>query len=206
MELKPRGVTRAHLKQSNIGEDYWVCDFQNYIGPMSAKGVAKKYLKDLENMKEEGYGILFGGPPGPGKTTIAVIILKYLLRAGWTVWMTSLGEIVESIQTSWDKNEHSDFLEKCREVDFLLIDDVGKEHKGPSGFSATVFDNLIRHRVQHRMPIFLTTNLDRRTIRSRYGESLLSLIEGKCYITVIDDDDVRQTVLKPQIGEHFEGR
>lgn len=206
MELAPRGITRAHMIASNIGQDYWACDFQNYMGPMSAKVAAKRYLKSLASMKEQGVGILFGGPPGPGKTTIAVIILKYLARAEWTVWMTSLGDIVENIQKSWDKDtedEHSEFLEKCRSVNFLLIDDLGKEHSGPTGFSGTIFDNLVRHRVQHRLPTFFTTNLNRQGIKNRYGDALVSLVEGKCAVIIVDAGDVRRTHLKPELEKQF---
>lgn len=200
MELTPAGITKAHLVAANIGEDYWDLDFPTYIGSSSAKDEARKYLKSLKDMKEKGTGILFGGPPGPGKTTAAVIILKYLARAGWTCWMTSLSEIVEEIQKTWNNpGQSSEYLEHCRTADFLLIDDLGKEHMGPSGFSSTIFDNLIRHRTQHRLPTFITTNLSRSAIRERYGDALLSLIEGKCKVVVCNGADVRKHVLKKEV-------
>lgn len=200
MELTPAGITKAHLTAANIGEDYWDLDFPTYIGSSSAKDEAKKYLKSLKDMKEKGTGILFGGPPGPGKTTAAVIILKYLARAGWTCWMTSLSEIVEEIQKTWNNSDQtSEYLEHCRNADFLLIDDLGKEHMGPSGFSGTIFDNLIRHRTQHRLPTFITTNLTRNEIRDRYGDALLSLVEGKCKVVTVNGADVRRHVLKKEV-------
>jgi DNA replication protein DnaC len=206
VELRPKGITKAHLRASNIPEDYWECDFSNYLGPPNAKSAAKTYLKQLASMKESGTGILFGGPPGPGKTTIAAIVMKYLARAGWSVWMTSLGEIVENIQRGWDKDAdevHSQFIEKCRTVDFLLIDDLGKEHSGATGFSGTIFDNLVRYRVQHRLPTFLTTNLNRTGIRQRYGDALISLVEGKCAVIAVNAADVREVYLKPEVEERF---
>jgi DNA replication protein DnaC len=204
-KLHPKGITKAHLQMANIPEDYWSCDFFNYLGPEEVAEASKKYLRTLAEKKGEGVGILFGGPPGPGKTTIAAVLLKYLVRAGWTCWMTSLGEIVENIQKSWnaEKGAHNDsaeFLQRCREADFLLIDDLGKEHAGPSGFSSTTFDNLIRYRIQHRLPTILTTNLNRQTIKNRYGDALLSLIEGKCTIITVTGADIRRSVQKPKLA------
>lgn len=200
--LSPKGITEAHLKAANIGEDYWDTDFGNFQGP---KGPAKRvynYLKNLEEMKEKGVGLLLVGPNGPGKTTLAMIVLKYLSRAGWDVFATSLGEIVETIQRSWkddEEGESSDFIEKCRHAKFLVIDDVGKEHRGQSGFVQTTFDNLIRYRVQHRLPTILTTNFTKSELSNTYGESSISLLEGKLIPITVNGDDHRRTILKSEI-------
>lgn len=198
MELRPKGIAEVQLREANIGEDYWAADFRNYQGPAIARDRSIMYLTKLEEMNEEGLGIMFAGPPGPGKTTAMMIIAKYLARARWNVFTTSLGEIVENIQKSWksDDESNSEFLERCRTADFLFIDDLGKEHRGASGFVQTVFDNLIRHRVQHRTPTFLTTNLTKSEIETLYGDSVTSLLEGKIIPVVVNGDDHRRTVQK----------
>lgn len=194
--IKPKGITKAHLKDANIGQDYWECDFGNYIGPQGPKNIAINYLTTLEKVKDMGVGILFVGPNGPGKTTLAMIIMKYLARAGWDVYCTSLGEIVEQIQRGWKQGEDSAIIERCKRADFLLIDDVGKEHRGQSGFVQTVFDNLIRFRVQHRLPTFLTSNLTKAELEGTYGESVMSLLEGKLQPVTVAGKDVRRNQLK----------
>lgn len=198
MVIVPKGIYELQLVKANIGEDYWECDFSNFKGPKEAKEVSIKYLKSLASMKQEGLGILYGGPPGPGKTTLAMIVMKYLVRANWNVVCTSLGEIVEMIQKSWksDDKDTEDFITHARRADFLFIDDVGKEHRGQSGFVQTVFDNLIRYRVQHRLPTFITTNLTRGELHGLYGDSLISLLEGKMLTCVVNGADYRRTSLK----------
>lgn len=201
MGLVPGGLTRVHMVQANIPKDYWECNFDNYQGPETAKATSKVYLAALATYKEKGVGIMYVGPPGPGKTTLAMIIMKYLARANWNVYCTSLGEIVEGIQREWRVQdlESGAFIRRCREADFLLIDDVGKEHRGQSGFVQTVFDNLIRYRVQQRTPTFLTTNLTKRELENTYGESAMSLLEGRLLPVTVDGADHRRTVLKKEI-------
>lgn len=201
--LRPKGILEVQLKNANIGQDYWHVDFNNYRGPDHAKEKTITYLKKLDSFKEKGVGLLYMGPPGPGKTTLAMIAMKYLVRARWDVFTTSLGEIVEQIQRTWKQNSDIDedaegFLDRCRRADFLYIDDVGKEHRGQSGFVQTIFDNLIRYRVQHRLPTFLTTNLTKSELAGIYGESAISLLEGKALGVVVEGSDYRRTTLKDE--------
>lgn len=205
MGLKPTGITKTHLLMAGIPEDYWGVDFSNYQGPQGARDQTITYLKKLEVMKQKGIGIMYVGPFGPGKTTLAMIAMKYLARSNWSVFCTSLGEIVETIQKSWnnDDEDSRDFLGKCRSRDFLLIDDVGKEHRGGSGFVQTVFDNLIRYRVQHRNPTFLTTNHTKTELEAAYGGSVISLLEGKILPVTVNAEDHRKTVLKKEVRDEL---
>lgn len=204
LTVRPKGITETHLKLANIGQDYWDCDFLNYKGPKEAKTKVLKYLLSLDEMKEKGVGLLLVGPHGPGKTTLAMVALKYLARANWNVYATSLGEVIEQIQKSWsDRSSDSTdlFIERARSADFLLIDDVGKEHRGQSGFTERTFDNLVRYRVQHRLPTFLTTNHTKSELLDVYGESAISLLEGKLIPITVNGGDFRRTEQKRDIRE-----
>lgn len=209
IELKPNGITKAHLERANIGQDYWEQDFSNFKGPDKARKAAITYLQRLEDMKDQGVGMLFVGPNGPGKTTLMMIIAKYLSRARWDVFCTSLGEIVADIQRGFKSgSEHQGddqegLQTRAKTANFLFIDDVGKEHRGQSGFVSTVFDNLIRFRVQHRLPTFLTTNYTKSELEGTYGESVMSLLEGKLLAVVVDGSDYRRTELKQKVKNGF---
>lgn len=199
--IKPLGIARAQLINARIPTDYWECDFVNYFGPEEPKNITKLYLKTLDKMQDKGIGLLYVGPTGVGKTTLATIALKYLVRAGWSCYMTTLSELIEDIKRSWqaDNPIEIDHITFCKEVDFLLIDDVGKEHQGPTGFGQTTFDNLIRYRTQNRKPTILTSNLNRKEIKNKYSDALLSLVEGKCRVITVNGKDTRKEVLKPEL-------
>jgi DNA replication protein DnaC len=207
--IRPKGILLAQLDAANIPRDYWEVDFSTFHGPEMPRDKTVHYLKTLDTMMEEGIGIMYAGPPGPGKTTLAMIAMKYVARAGWDVFVTSLGEIVERIQKSWHNNDEADkeFLLRAKTADFLFIDDVGKEHRGQSGFVQTVFDNLIRWRVQHRRPTFLTTNLTKTELAMTYGNSVISLIQGKVMAIEVNGKDHRRTVQRQTMRDKFdEGR
>lgn len=198
LTIRPVGLTKTHLRLANIPEDYWDCDFCNYQGPELPRNKSIQYLSQLGVMTDKGIGLFYVGSYGPGKTTLAMIVMKYLVRARWDVYCTSLGEIVETIQRSWKNDEEFDLIGKARRTTFLFIDDVGKEHKGQSGFVERVFDNLIRHRVQHRLPTFLTSNFTKSELEAGYGESAISLLEGKLIPLTVNGDDHRRTVQKKE--------
>lgn len=205
--IKPKGLVEAQLIDANIGREYWRYNFATYQGSKEVRRASVKYLENLDKMYEEGIGILYAGPNGTGKTTAAMIVLKYLIKGGWDVYATSLGEIVENIQRSWkDNNEYLEtHRERCRESTFLLIDDFGAEHSGSSGFVQTVFENLLRYRVQHSFPTFITTNLTKERLEGRYGESSMSLLEGKLVAVVANGEDVRKKKLKKELKGKING-
>jgi DNA replication protein DnaC len=193
--LQPRGITKGHLLRSNIGEDYWHVDFHNYRGSTESAKEVWNYLARLEANKTKGIGVMLAGPTGTGKTTLMAILLKYVIRANWTAHMTSLSELVEAIKRSWDTHDSSNNpIEYLKHVDYLGLDDLGKEHQGPSGFSAVTFDNLLRYRMQHRLPTLFTTNLTKYEIASRYGDAAMSLIQGKTKVIAVRGSDFRVEV------------
>lgn len=104
------------------------------------------------------------------------------IRRGYKTQFANLSGIIKLITKSWKDTKYEEILEKrIREVDFLVIDDVGKEYKAKSNDLVEVhFDELIRYRCNRRLPMILTSNTKMADMKGVYGNSVVSLLEGRC--------------------------
>lgn len=165
-----------------------------------------RYANNLENARKKGISLLLVGPNGTGKTLLAVSILKHALRKGFSAQMTSLAGIIQLYTSGWNSEEEQiKFNKRVRDVDFLLIDDVGKEYEAKgSNLTEVLFDNLIRYRVFRRKPFILTTNGSASDMRNRYGQSLMSLLSGKCIVIPVFGEDFRRAIQSKSLWDELE--
>lgn len=163
------------------------------------------YTKNITNAKKKGISLMLSGSNGTGKTLLATSILKAVIRKGMTAQMTSLGGIIQVYTDGWgDPRKRQIFDERIKNSDFLLIDDVGKEYQAKnSDLTEIMFDNLIRYRVFRRKPFILTTNTSPTDLKNRYGNSLMSLLQGKSLNLKVVDGDYRKAIQGRNLWEEL---
>lgn len=113
-------------------------------------------LKDL-NWIDAHSNILFLGPPGIGKTMLAVGLGLEAINAGYSVCferMASLVEIMETARTSRPANFR---LRRIRKADLLIIDEIG--FTPIKREQANSFFNLVSE-MYEKTSIIFTTNKD----------------------------------------------
>lgn len=164
-----------------------------------------EYTKNLTNARKKGISLLLAGSNGTGKTLLATSILKTAIRKGFSAQMTSLGGIIQVYTDGWaDPRKRQIFDERIKNSDFLLIDDVGKEYQAKnSDLTEIMFDNLIRYRVFRRKPFILTTNTSPTDLKNRYGNSLMSLLQGKTINLRVVDGDYRKAIQGRNLWEEL---
>lgn len=164
-----------------------------------------QYAGKVDIAKRKGLSLLLAGSNGTGKTLLGSSVLKQAIRKGFSVQMATLGGIIQVFTDGWSSPEKRIlFDERVRNVDFLMIDDVGKEYSAKtSDLTEIMFDNLIRYRVGRRKPFILTTNTSASDMKNRYGNSLMSLLSGKALTVTMVGEDYRRAIQSKNLWDEL---
>ncbi len=177
--FEKKELTIADLKRSNVPENFW---YVTIAGMPKDYAFSKKILSfysKMEQFLDDGIGLyLFSTENLTGKTSIAISLLKRALRLRRTAFFSEAGSLKNALtkQETFDENMLLD--KRIREVDLLVIDDLGKEYRTSSGYAETTFENIFRDRTQTKKSIIVTGNLSPADISKIYSPSLAALFKG----------------------------
>jgi DNA replication protein DnaC len=105
------------------------------------------------------------------------LLLKDLVKLNYSCFATSFTTLIELFTAGWySPEEKSFFQQRIKGSQVLLIDDVGKEMKSKIKLPESTFDDVLRYRVNHARPTFITTNMSPREMLHGYGSAILSLV------------------------------
>ena len=163
---------------------------------------SRREIADYPPMEGIGRGLAFVGPPGSGKTTEATKTLIEVYRTHRLhVYFIAYADYISMRKEQWSlqgKDVYADrwgeiqtMIETVRTVPVLLIDDIGKEHDGASGFAAKELDLLLRQRHREALPTLITTNIPLTKWADTYNASMASFAEEAFTRIVMAKDDRR---------------
>lgn len=167
------------------------------------KTFVQDYLNNLETNVEENNGICFIGSNGVGKSFLSCIILKEMYRHRYSCRRVTFSAYISAYTESWGATKsdrdviEQDLLEKYKGVEFLVLEEIGKEID--SKIAKPILEDLLRYREEHGLVTIICTNLTPSTIKELYGASICSLINGNMTVIVIDSEDKRQEVFRGEL-------
>jgi DNA replication protein DnaC len=175
-----------------IPQRFWDVSFSG-IGNEHVRRNVQHYLQNLDTHLDAGDGLLFYGQNGTGKTGAAIVIAKEARRRGAPVLFATAEDIrISSIERT-PFHEDLTLMDRAREVDLLIIDDLGKDHRGTTGYSDTLFENLIRHRASNVRTTIITTNLDQTRLSSRYKASMMDVVKESMVPVFAEGESLRES-------------
>lgn len=117
--------------------------------------------------------LFFQGGYGSGKTHLAAAIGNYRLEGGHPVIFSTAPDLLDHLRSSYTSQDYTydELFEKLRNVELLVIDDLGTE--SPTEWALEKLYQLLNHRYVMRLPTIITTNHDLDELEGRIRSRLM---------------------------------
>ena len=163
----------------------------------AAVNTVEGYIGRIALARAIGKGITFMGQNGTGKTHLACCVLTAARDTEHKIECIELATYIDlylemfRVQDA-DRIEYiNDQLRYIKRCHFLLLDDLGREHRSGSGWSGERVFDLMRYRYNRGTPTLITTNLTLDELDERYGEGMSSHLQGSSIVVLVDGEDYR---------------
>ncbi|MQR85459.1 AAA family ATPase [Bacillus megaterium] len=107
------------------------------------------------NWLEQQYNLILLGPPGVGKTFLAIGLGVESIHRGFNAYFVTMGELIHLLKTEEFLNKSKVQLKRLRDADLIIIDDL--MYMAMDQREANLFFHLINH-LYERSSIILTSN------------------------------------------------
>src|SRR5205807_9778926 len=139
----------------------------------------RRYADTIDDQLDAGRGLWFMGPVGTGKTTLAMLVSKAALKAGRSVAIYSLPDLLRKIRQTFNDGSHEDLFDRLTSVHLLHIDDIGAEQTTP--WVLEELYSIVNARYEDQRSMVITTNiLDRAALCEQVTERTVSRLTEMC--------------------------
>jgi DNA replication protein DnaC len=145
--------TRSRIRLAHFPFAKTLADFNFSFQP----SIDQKQLKELAKLRfiDQGENVICLGPPGVGKTHLAVALGMKAAEAGYRVLFTTATDLVTTLTKAWAEHRFEERLKGLCQPKLLIIDEIG--YLPLDKRDATCLFQLVSRRYE-RGSIILTSN------------------------------------------------
>lgn len=190
------------LAEAGIPKRYGGCDFDNFVIYPNERltGAVARARTFAEAFPVVDRGLFFVGPPGIGKSHLAVAVLKHVITScgarGLFYEVRSLLRLIRSTYNPIMRTAETDVLRPVIEAELLVLDDLGSEK--PSEWVDETLNLIVNSRYSDRRLTIFTSNYEEKedqgdpdSLFARVGFRMHSRLYEMCEFLEFDGADYR---------------
>ncbi|MBN2019297.1 MAG: ATP-binding protein [Sedimentisphaerales bacterium] len=141
-----------------------------------------------------GRGLYLWGPCGVGKTYSMSALIRHYVLSGYQVGRVQFTRLLRELRGcySGSGSEHK-ILKWVESVPRLFIEDLGIAQARETEFATRVLLEVVDYRLEHRLPMFVTSNKSLDEIESAFGERIGSRLHAACIVLPVGGADKRRS-------------